>query len=274
MPKPLLVLVVLAMLGLTACADDEAPQAGTDAPAAEDTGDGSGGGDDAGGGDDDEGTASAGGAVDDSATLGSAGDALLSPEVPSAVVEVDRSEGARLAADALGVVAEELQEHGSKQVGASDRSGAVPSAEVYTADDLRALAASHRGSSSEPDRVAVYVLVLEGRYEDERVTGVAFAATSFAIFPEQISGGILGLDTAAYEEAVLVHELGHLFGLVDLTGAGEFHEDPEHPGHARSEDSVMYWAIEDVSITNVFRGGPPREFDEADRREMALIRGD
>jgi hypothetical protein len=34
----------------------------------------------------------------------------------------------------------------------------------------------------------------------------------------------------------------------------------------------MFWAVEDVSIANLFRGGPPTTFDGDDRREMELIR--
>ena len=154
--------------------------------------------------------------------------------------------------------------------GAED--GSAPAQEVYTAEDLRAITAASRETSSAPSRPAIYVLVLEGRYENDRVTGVAFGATSFAVFPDQIGGGLLGLEPESFETAVLVHELGHLFGLVDLTGEGAFHEDAQHPGHSSSDASVMYWAVEDISITNVFRGGPPREFDDADRKEMARIR--
>lgn len=34
----------------------------------------------------------------------------------------------------------------------------------------------------------------------------------------------------------------------------------------------MFWAVEDVSVRNVFSGGPPTEFDGADEEEMARIR--
>lgn len=219
-----------------------------------------------------EGTAAASGAVDDDAALGSAGPVLLSPSVPEAVVEVDRSPGADLAVDPRAVVARALREHGGKTSVAAGADSEVPAKPVYTADDLRAITDRGRGSRSAPGRPAVYVLVLEGRYENERVTGVAFSATAFAVFPDQIGSGALGLDRTAYETSVVVHELGHLFGLVDLTGKGAFHEDPEHQGHSRNESSVMYWAVEDVSIANVFRGGPPQQFDAADREEMARIR--
>lgn len=211
-------------------------------------------------------------AVDDGGAVGSAGPALLSPASPTAVVEIDRSPDARLAADARAVLNRALREHGGKEDVLAAGDSAVPAKDVYTAADLRAIERASRASRSATGRPAVYALVLEGRFEDDQVNGVAFGATAFAMFPDQIGAGIVGVARDVYESAVLVHELGHLFGLVNLTGRGAFHEDPEHPGHSRSDGSVMYWAVESISIANLFRGGPPREFDDADRQEMARIR--
>ncbi len=81
-----------------------------------------------------------------------------------------------------------------------------------------------------------------------------------------------GAQVGAFERAVAVHELGHAFGLVNRTGVGAFHEDPGHPGHTGDESSVMYWAIESPSLTEIFGTGPPSGFTEADRREMDLVR--
>lgn len=216
----------------------------------------------------------AGGAgVNDQGPLGSAGQALLSPATPAVAVEVDRSPKARLEVDARRVVGEQLRKHGGKESIVDGGDGDAPAQEVYRAEDLRSITAKARQTHSKAGQPSIYILVLEGRYENDQVTGVAFSATAFAIFPGQISGGLLGTDPDAFETAVLVHELGHLFGLVNLTGQGGSHEDPKHPGHSSSDGSVMYWAVEDISISNVFRGGPPREFDAADRDEMSRIRG-
>lgn len=70
----------------------------------------------------------------------------------------------------------------------------------------------------------------------------------------------------------MVHELGHLFGLVNLTGEGAFHEDPDHEGHSRNTSSVMHWAVESTVVGDVFEGGPPRDFDTDDEQEMQAIR--
>ena len=268
--RALVIAVAIALLSLTACAmsrqNEETVERGQPATEPPSTTTGPSGSSSSGA------VAAGGGSIDDGGAVGSAGQELLSPAVPAAVIEIDRSPNGQLTADARAVLAEELGEHGGKSSVRPGADSGVPAKDEYSAGDLRAIEAAARGSRSTANTAAIYVLVLEGRFEDPQVTGVAYGATSFAVFPEQISGGVLGLNIEAFEAAVLVHELGHLFGLVDLTGKGAFHEDPDHPGHSRNRGSVMYWAVEDVSIRNVFQGGPPRDFDSADIEEMSRIR--
>ena len=52
------------------------------------------------------------------------------------------------------------------------------------------------------------------------------------------------------ENSVLVHEVGHLLGLVNLYQSPVDHEDPDHPGHSNNDESVMYWAIESADVSN------------------------
>lgn len=74
-------------------------------------------------------------------------------------------------------------------------------------------------------------------------------------------------------DTVALHVLA-LPGRYEIEGVpgAAFHEDPEHPGHTGEDDSVMYWAIESPSLTQLFRSGPPTTFTDADRREMEQIR--
>lgn len=207
--------------------------------------------------------------------LGSLGWALLSSEVPNAVVEIDQLGGASLSKEAVDALEQALRHHGRKRE--VDVVVAEPTAtakDVYSLRDLVGASEEHRDRSSGDGTVALHVLVLPGRFEIQGVPGAAFHATAVALFPQEITRLLPArAPRAAFEVAVAIHELGHTFGLVNRTGVGEFHEDPEHPGHTAADDSVMYWAIESPSLTQLFGTGPPSDFNDEDRQEMDAIRG-
>ncbi|HLF98965.1 MAG TPA: hypothetical protein VI916_00715 [Acidimicrobiia bacterium] len=209
--------------------------------------------------------------LDDKGRVGSMGRTLLRTEISNAAIEIDATPGESLAGASRSALQNQLAEHGSKSVSIVAGS-ALPEQSVYTSADLRSLMNAHRSTWSTNERLGIYVMVLSGRHEDDSVVGVSFNATSYAIFTEQLSGGLLGLNYVSYEEAVVVHELGHLFGLVNLTGHGAFHEDPAHKKHSANEGSVMFWAVESTLVGDVFEGGPPRDFDADDEQEMEAIR--
>ncbi len=255
--------------------------------------DGSGSSDGGGSGGSDTGGPGTGGhdlSVNDRGAVGSMGPALLRPEVPEVVVEIDATPGESMTTQARNALADQVDEHGNKESVGFVEGSTLPEQEEYTVTDLRSLMETHRAVWSTRDRAAVYVMVLSGLRRDDpntpndesQTVGVAFNASAYAIFPDQLSGGLLGLNYANFEEAVVVHELGHLYGLVNLTGHGAFHEaycdtdppiDPDsHCGHSENEDSVMFWAVESTVAEDVFEGGPPRDFDADDEEEMRRIR--
>ena len=151
--------------------------------------------------------------------------------------------------------------------------GSVPGGErAWTADDIRSLARSV-GPPQRDGRVAVRLLFLHGSFADDDGTlGVAVDGASAAVFVDRIAdSAALGVGAGRLQQAVAAHELGHLFGLVDLlvdTGR----DDPEHPGHSPSTGSVMYWAVESDLVGQVLGGGPPVDFDDADLADLARIR--
>ena len=143
----------------------------------------------------------------------------------------------------------------------------------WTADELRALADGSGRTPQGGGNAVVRMLFLRGTFEgSSKVLGVAVRGDVLAVFSDSVaraSTPVLSGDTI--EEAVLVHELGHLLGLVDLardTRRG----DPEHPGHSTNERSVMYWAVESDLIGQLFAGPPPRDFDAADLADLEALR--
>lgn len=144
---------------------------------------------------------------------------------------------------------------------------------AWTADELRRLADDAGRVSTGGDTAVLRLLFVHGTFEgQDSVLGVVVRGDVIAIFSDAIDGArtpVLTGDTI--EEAVLVHELGHVLGLVDLardTGRA----DPEHPGHSRNSRSVMYWAVESSLIGQVLAGPPPRDFDGQDRADLEALR--
>lgn len=219
-------------------------------------------------------------AANDAGGVGVNGRAMLRGDRPVLVIEIDVQEGVSVDQAAVDHMVAEVSRHVDKPGGitfaggntfASDRDG-------WTTDDLRAAAAQHRSTATTDDQVSVHVLYVAGGHmdggEQTSAIGLAYSASNVALFPQRWSGlgGLLGSERQT-ERAVLVHEMGHLFGLVNIGYQSEIdHEDPEHPGHSSNDGSVMFHAIESTLIGQVFQGSPPDRFDDADAADLAGLR--
>lgn len=143
----------------------------------------------------------------------------------------------------------------------------------WSAQDIVSAAAGAAQVESGRDQVVLRLLFLNGTFEGKGgVLGVAVAGDVAAVFSERIdaAAGVL-VSPPIVEDAVTMHEVGHLLALVDLL-VGSGRGDPEHPGHSRNRRSVMYWQVESSLVTQLLDGGIPRDFDDDDRAELAQIR--
>ena len=121
----------------------------------------------------------------------------------------------------------------------------------------------------------IHILYLNGEFEDNNnALGIAYKGSSFAMFQEKIEdAAFLFISAQDIEKAVLVHEYGHLLGLVNMGYTSPHdHEDPDHPHHSNNEESVMYWAIESQDFYNQLDGEPPNNFDSYDLDDLNLMR--
>ncbi len=244
-------------------------------------GDNGGDGNDGGGGDPpppDDGDALT--SANDDGFVGANGRAMLRGDRPSMVIEIDVQEGARVDEAAVDHLVDVIADVAAKPAGIRLAGGNTFASNrtEWTADDLRAAAAANRTTATTDDEVSVHILYVRGGHHDEdgqtNAIGLAYSASTAALFPDRWEGlGALLGSSRAIERAVLVHEVGHLFGLVNLTYTSDIdHEDPEHPGHSRHQDSVMYHAIESTLIGQVFSGPPPDTFHPDDRADLEGLR--
>lgn len=187
------------------------------------------------------------------------------------VVEINQAEGAEIAPGAISHFQTVLGSVTNKSV--EIETATIPAdRSAYTAEDLRNLEQEHRTTATDGQAASMHVLSLNGNFSDQQgIVGVAYSASSFALFLEQNQASGLG-DSTAVERAVLLHEAGHLLALVNVGyESPREREDPDHPNHSRNENSVMHWAVESVSILSALGGGPPDDFDEDDRADLADI---
>ena len=119
----------------------------------------------------------------------------------------------------------------------------------------------------------MHLYFLRGGFaESDTVLGVSVRSDVAAVFSDRVdeAAGLVG-NRGRIEDAVTMHEAGHLLGLVDLflrTGRA----DTDHPGHSRSTRSVMYYAVESTLVGSILDGGPPTSFDRDDLADLATIR--
>jgi hypothetical protein len=144
---------------------------------------------------------------------------------------------------------------------------------ALTTDDLFNLESEVRHAWPEPGAMALCYLFVDGTFASSpSVIGLAYAASSIAVFPHVSDvGGGSGI-SAPVLSTVLVHEFGHELGLVGVVGSAP-NEDPNHPGHSTDSNDVMYWQVETTAVLGgLFGGNPPTQFDAADMSDLQTVR--
>lgn len=187
------------------------------------------------------------------------------------MVEVRTQSGADPQQASIDHLTSVLRDATGKTVTVTQGPGIDGEAKSWSGDDLRSTAGA--GAAQGGGRSVIHLLFVHGIYSDDNtVLGVAARGDLAAIFVDQVAAASTPLiGSSAIETAVVMHEVGHLLGLVDLylhTGR----EDPEHPGHSTNSGSVMYWAVESNLVADILLGGPPTNFDSADLADLETIR--
>lgn len=199
---------------------------------------------------------------------------LLRPQPATALVlERYVQEGADVASSSLSHSAQVLGEVSAKPVDTRPPIVLPGGARAWTAGELRATADRVAATPQGGGKAVIRLLLVRGTFEgNDDVLGVALRGDLIALFRDSIASASTPLISGrSIEDAVLLHEIGHLLGLVDValdTGRA----DPEHPGHSKNRESVMYWAVESSVVSQVLEGGPPNDFDAADLADLRSLR--
>ncbi len=199
---------------------------------------------------------------------------LLRPQpATTLVLEVLQQSGASPRRGSIDHTVSVVRQVSGKRVSESGSVSIPGGARDWTARELRSTADRLGKATQGGNQAVIRTLFVRGTFEgNDGVLGAALRGDVVAIFTDSVAAAETPLvGGGAIEAAVLMHEIGHLLGLVDLvrdTGR----DDPGHPGHSRNEGSVMYWAVESSVVTQVLQGGPPRDFDAEDLADLAALR--
>ncbi len=215
---------------------------------------------------------------------------FLTDDRPKMVIEIDHQANRPPADSAVNLLRQRSEERLHKPEGITFRIQPIQANHAqWTVEELQGLEKQNRDLARTRDTAALYVLVLGGSYGGHPVLGVAYGPSSIAIFKDNIErantvGGVPLFAADALEESVLIHEFGHILGLVNIgTPMVRPHEmtmdpKPETPhhegrGHSTNMQSVMWWQAEAGVLDGLAGGGPPNQFDTDDIADLRAAGG-
>lgn len=201
---------------------------------------------------------------------------LQAKEYKNLVIELDYVTGNNVDSQAKSLLNQRINEVTDKQDITWKSNSFTSSKDVYTLQDLLDLEEKHRTEYKSGNTAVLHIFYLNGEFDhvDNSVLGVAYTGSSIAIFKDEIEdAAFLFVSPQDIEKAVLVHEFGHVLGLVNIGYMSDHdHEDPEHENHSNNDESVMYWAVESQNLGNQFSGSVPNEFDDDDLDDLAKLK--
>ncbi|UCG69170.1 MAG: hypothetical protein JSV09_15530 [Thermoplasmata archaeon] len=186
------------------------------------------------------------------------------------IIEVDYVEGHAPSSKAMETLKARINSYCDKENVLILEKRITTSKSSYSLEDIKDLEKEHRDYHKSGSDIIAYVLYLNGQYsENEDVLGIAYGASSMAIFNEKIHDLSIPfwattlVDHGDYEKSVLVHEFGHLLAMVNIGYESDRNHEGSYRHHCVHDECVMYHSIETVSILTLLTQDnpqPPSDF--------------
>lgn len=125
----------------------------------------------------------------------------------------------------------------------------------YSANEIRDIEEEERSTFTQGDTLAAYMVIVDAKYEERDLLGIAYYNTSNAFFGpsyEEASSGIGPPSRYQIEAISFRHEFGHLWGLVNIPNSGTEmqtpHQDTDHGNHCDNDQCLMYYATQRTDL--------------------------
>ncbi|MBA3663282.1 MAG: hypothetical protein H0W61_03615 [Bacteroidetes bacterium] len=142
-----------------------------------------------------------------------------------------------------------------------------PSTSRITLENLRNIESLNRSFISNGGTLSMFIYLTNAEYEepqsDYKTLGVQYGPGGIALFGKSLHNSAGGIGQPSYhvlESSVVLHELGHVVGLVNTgTKMVTAHMDAAHGHHCNNKECLMYFAVETSDIVSNILGGtvPP-----------------
>lgn len=134
--------------------------------------------------------------------------------------------------------------------------------EALSMEQVSAIEKKYRRRFTKEDTITIYLLFTNGMHPGNKILGMAYHNTSAVVYGKAVRkySKLAGrLTNQELETAVILHEIGHLLGLVnkgtELTSA---HNDAEFHDHCDNKKCLMYHSVETKNLPSILlRGNIP-----------------
>jgi hypothetical protein len=126
-------------------------------------------------------------------------------------------------------------------------------------DDIVQIERNNRTPFISKERISIYLLFTNSMHPTEEILGMAYRNTSAVIYGKSIEensspSGVLS--RSELETAVVLHEIGHILGLVNKGSASRSdHVDEENNYHCSNKLCLMYHATETHDLPTILKKG-------------------
>jgi hypothetical protein len=192
-------------------------------------------------------------------------DFLSDKKYDQLVVEIQYVSGNAPTSATLANLQTFLQQRLNKSSGITLTQNAIPAPgkSVYSVDDVQNIENANRTQSATNKTLTAYFFFADGDYASNsgssKVLGFAYGSSSMAIFEKTIkglSGGLGQPSVTVLESAVLLHEFGHILGLVNNgTPMQAAHQDVANGKHCDDQNCLMYYSVETSDVVANIAGG-------------------